>query len=38
MATKAQFTTIPQTGKHIQFERETKDVSFFYDGEYLGGA
>lgn len=29
---------IPQTGKHIAFDSETRDFSLFYDGVWIGYA
>jgi len=36
MAKSNSTTTIPTEGKHIQYDRETKDYACYLDGEYIG--
>jgi hypothetical protein len=38
MATTRKSTTIPTEGKHIRYERETRDYSCYLDGQYIGSA
>jgi hypothetical protein len=38
MARQRTPATIPATGKHIQYDRETGDYAMFLDGEIVGYA
>ena len=38
MAAKHNSTTIPQDGKHIRYDRETKDYACYLNGEFIGYA